>query len=285
MNLFLDQLKKTLPHAQERFIYWIGQREQVRKAQEEGEPKPWTGDPILQSYRFCNVRRMDDKVSQWLYENWYHPNYNHPNMLMNVVLARLINNPVTLEHVGFRKTWNQVSILGALKGWRDKGNKVFNGAYIVSTNGLTGDKLDVLFKHLLQPLYLGTPKLDTSSMERSVKTLTGYWGLSTFLGGQIVADLRWAIEGTWADRLVWAAIGPGSRRGMNRFLDRPVDCGMSQIEFNTWLPRAIGLVKRHLPSIAQRLEAIDVQNCFCEFDKYERCLWGEGTPKQRYPGS
>jgi hypothetical protein len=30
------------------------------------------------------------------------------------------------------------------------------------------------------------------------------------------------------------------------------------------------------------MHAQDLQNCLCEFDKYERARLGEGTPKQIY---
>lgn len=268
---------------EERFIYWIKERESIRIKKEKGLPKPWTDDRIFQTYKFTCVRRMNDKVSQWLLKNWYQPNYNHPNMLLNVVLGRLFNKPSTLEHIGFQTKWDP-NVRYRLKEYRDSGNTVFNGAYIVSTNGLSGDKIDVLFDHLIEPLVNNLPKLDTDSVERSVSKLCGYWGLSTFLAGQIVADLVFATKGTWSDKCTWAAIGPGSRRGMNRFLSKPVDSGMTQGMFNDHLTKAITLLRTKLPHIMKGLHAIDVQSCFCEFDKYERCLHKEGTPKQRYQG-
>lgn len=279
--MLIEQVKK-LP-VEERWLYWIKERHEVYLKKQAGKPKPWTNDSILQSYRFCNVRRMNDKVSQWLLKNWYQPNHNHPNMLLNVVLGRLFNKPSTLEHIGFQTKWNP-NIRYKLKEYRDNGNTVFNGAYIVSTNGLSGDKIDVLFDHLIEPLVNNLPKLDTDSVERSVSKLCGYWGLSTFLAGQIVADLVFATKGTWGDKCSWAAIGPGSRRGMNRFLSKPIDSGMNQSAFNGHLTQAINLLRTKLPHIMKGLHAIDVQNCFCEEDKYERCLWNEGAPKQRYQG-
>jgi hypothetical protein len=29
----------------------------------------------------------------------------------------------------------------------------------------------------------------------------------------------------------------------------------------------------------------DVQNCLCEFDKYERVKYGQGKPRSSYPGA
>jgi len=75
----IEQVKKL--DVQERWLYWIKEREKIRLAKDAGDSKPWTDDVILQSYRFCNVRRMDDKVSQWLLNNWYKPYRGHPHML------------------------------------------------------------------------------------------------------------------------------------------------------------------------------------------------------------
>lgn len=92
---------------QERLVYWIREREAIRLKKEAGQPRPWTDDEILDTYRFCNVRRMDDKVSKWLLENWYKPYFDHQNMLIAVALARFFNSVETLEYMGFpEKDWN-----------------------------------------------------------------------------------------------------------------------------------------------------------------------------------
>ena len=44
----LQEAKKTL-------LYWISERESIRKKKKSGEPKPWTKDPILRDYKFCHV--------------------------------------------------------------------------------------------------------------------------------------------------------------------------------------------------------------------------------------
>jgi hypothetical protein len=96
-----DEIKQLSPL--ERMAYWIEEREAIRLKREAGESKPWTQDPILLGYRFCNVRRMDDRVSRWLLENWYQPYLDHPSMLVNVALARFINNPPILQEIGFQE--------------------------------------------------------------------------------------------------------------------------------------------------------------------------------------
>lgn len=281
--MLIEDVKKL--SVEERFIYWISEREQIRLYKERGvAQEEWTEDEILATYRFCNVRRMDDRVSQWLLNNWYTPNFDHKNMLLACTVARLFNLPEALEQIGFLekkyKTFRK-HLLRVTTKRKQQGLKNFNGAYIVSTNGLVGDKVDILVSRILDPI--STAKIaNRDGMEQTAKALLKYWGISTFLAGQITADLRWAVEGHWVDRCIWAFIGPGSRRGLNRLLGRPITASMSQAAFEDEFIAVRKLVEDELPGLYKRLEAIDIQSCLCEFDKYERTLWNEGKPKQRY---
>lgn len=279
---------KTLP-TQERLAYWIQEREAIRQRKEQGEQQPWTKDPILHRYRFCNVRRMDDKVSRWLLDNWYGPYKNHHNMLVATTLARHYNLPFTLGAITplvFKKGAPDLGAVGqVVRALKKAGHKVFNGAYMV--RGIeTVDKTEMVLERVCKPLVENPPDINTSSMENSLAVLMPYWGFSSFMGGQIVADLRWAIKGKWKDKGCWAPLGPGSKRGMNRLHNRPKKSPISQEKFLEELTAVIEWCLSRLPkTITDRLEAMDYQNCLCEFDKYERTLWGEGKPKQLYRGA
>lgn len=280
-NTYLEKIK-TLS-IEDRFIHWISEREKVRVKKEKGKPKPWTEDPILRRFRFCCPRRMDDKVSQWLLENWYKPYKNHPNMLLAVALARLLNLPSTLEHIGFPERWSPGPLMKKLRKYRDSiDGPVFNAAYMVrGNNGL--DKIESVVQHNVHPLK--GLEINTDSMKATWELVVASYGFGPFMAGQVVADLRWAVSGGWDDRLDWAAVGPGSARGLNRLLGNPLNQAVSQSKFEELFPTVMKLVKRRIPSIYKRLEAIDVQNCLCEFDKYERTLFEGRRPKCLYPGA
>ncbi len=271
----------------ERFFYFVKERESIRLKKESGRPKPWTDDPILQTTRFCNVRRMDDKVSFWLLKNWYEPYHNHHNMLYATALARFFNKPEALELItrlvftNKHPDWEQIK--WELRKRKSEGNTVFNGAYMV--RGLDGvDKIECVVDHYVKPLFPLTKGLPTSSMSEACNSISEYYGMGSFMAGQVVADLRHAMKGKWLDRHTWAPIGPGSKRGMNRYLHRNINDGLSQEEFLSHLLRIMEVGKKKLPiTLTNRLEAHDWQNCFCEFDKYERILDG-GRGKQKYPG-
>lgn len=290
---YLDRIR-SMP-VWDRYVYFVGERENVRVNKETfGGKPPWTGDPIIHGYRFCNMRRMDDKVSQWLLVNWYLPFKDHPNMLLAAAVARFINLPISLDRLtqvvfagkvtDRAVTWNGDLIVKLLREYRDagEGNTVFNGAYMVRGNdGM--DKIDCVVNYYVEPLKAYLKQINPASMEETHATILQSFGMGSFMAGQIVADLRWGLTGQWKDRRMWAPIGPGSKRGMNRLYERDLGATISQIAFASNLLVLKQKVEPLFdPSFVGKMEAIDWQNTLCEFDKYERVLFGEGKPKQKY---
>lgn len=281
--MLTDRVRKLSPI--NIFLYWIKEREAIRRRKEAGKPKPWTDDEILQRYRFCNVRRMDDKVSRWLLDNWYEPYKDHPNMVIACVLARHFNNPEALAVIGFPE---QID----LEGWTEKlkrrkadGMPVFNGAYIIRADGAYPSKIDMVLDQTVRQ-FLDKPfNPTTSSLRQTVDGLMKYRNIGSFMAGQIGVDLRWGLTGTWKDRTTWAPIGPGSSKGMNLLHGRPILFKLKQHQFDRELAALTAVGRKALPgSCTDRLEAIDWQNCLCEYSKYVRTLNGTGTPKLGYDG-
>ena len=83
----------------EDILYWVAEREAIRIHKLNGiDRKFWTQDPILQKYRFCNVRRRDDRVTQWLIHNLY-DQYEYgkdEDLWFIAVIARYVNWPPSL---------------------------------------------------------------------------------------------------------------------------------------------------------------------------------------------
>lgn len=273
------------------FTHWITERERVRVARAEGKPKPWTDDYIIRNHRFCNVRRMDDKVSRWLRDSWYDDTQNAHTLGIAATLARMINWPDTLAQVTdgeqfTGKHWNVERVRRTLHRWADAGNKVFTGAYIVDA-GRGGSKIDRVVnevEHVAKNIRID----QRQTMQQAHAALMGCPGIGSFMAGQIVADLRWVLW--WPldpdDAMTWAPIGPGSSRGMRRMLGREANGAMTQTDFEALLRHLMEMMRacKALAGIMRRLEAMDVQNCLCEFDKYMRLLNNEGTVRNCYPG-
>lgn len=103
--------------------------------------------------------------------------------------------------------------------------------------------------------------------------------------GQIVADIKYAgVLKDAPDWMTWTVSGPGSRRGLNRVMGFDLGKGWNDRNFRAAMLILRERVNDTLPSWMEPLHAQDLQNCLCEFDKYERVRLGQGRPRSLYPG-
>ena len=118
-----------------RFVKFICARERHRTAKLAGRmvDRP---DPIISKYRFCNVRRNDDRVTKWIHEHYLDPWRDDPELWFMLAVARLFNNEDTLAEIRYEVLPYDPIAMGRQLRLRAKaGQKNFNAAYIVSTNG------------------------------------------------------------------------------------------------------------------------------------------------------
>lgn len=277
-----EEVAKLVPV--ERLQYWIKERESIRLKKEAGQPRPWTDDQILNTYRFCNVHREDDRVTKWIAENWREPLKNEEHLWFAMCVARLFNLPATLDFIGFPiPVWEPDKVRGRLEIRKESGNNLFNGAYIVSTNGKKMDKVQYVLTMVLAPLWRDRERIAPKEgmlLNTFHRRLMEYDGMGSFMSAQVAADLKY-VEPLFSapDWLTFAASGPGSRRGLNRLMGREVNHSWKEIHWRSNLEayRTILTSKTHM-----QLHGQDFQNCLCEFDKYCRTLEGQGKPKQKY---
>lgn len=254
----------------------------------EGKPKPWTQDPILQKYRFCNVYRELDAVTQWIARNWRNPNKRDPYIWFAMTVARFINLPDTLNELGYPVPWNRKRFLQLLDNRSTLGLSVYNGAYMVRSDpGSKAIYLANLFDNLWNRKDNLTEVFKDSDLINIHFYLTQQRGIGSFMAGQIIADIKYVLPyldaGDWAS---FACMGPGSARGLARVLNYPVDYKWKEQEWFTHHTKLCIELNTILPNVKmKRMHAQDVRKCLCEFDKYERARLGEGRPKSLYPGA
>ena len=264
-------------------LHWVSERESVRIKKEAGLPKPWTNDPVLRDYKFCNVRREDDTVSKWVMNNWLFPYADHKNVAFAMAVARHINWPDTLAIIGFPEVWEPEVVRAKMKAYREAGNKVYTGAYMISTNGISMDKVDYSIDRVLTPLYNAiTPPKEGISLQEYCAYLQQFNGFSSFMAGQVIADLKWIEPLKSAkDWNTWTPLGPGSIRGLNRFFGRPLAYNVKQAQGTIELLQIQKIISEELN---MSVELHNVQNCMCEFDKYIRIRYDGGKVRSKYNG-
>lgn len=271
----------------ETLMYWIKERYEILERKKTGIPKPWSDDPIFQRTYFCNVRREDDKVTQWIRE-FYSPYVDHHMFEYNIVLSRFLNWPPTLSRVGYQQTHDPNGLNNQLRQLATEG-KIWGGAYVITTHGMPMPKVDYLTNDVMEAVYKRVDSLRNicqyGSGGAAAQALEEIDGIGSFLAGQIVADLKNTPGHPLHEMMDWWTFvvpGPGSIRGASWF------------HFNEPNKVSEGLFMSYFNEIRKYVDAHwklpfkicnqDLQNCLCEFDKFMRVRNGTGRSKRRYEG-
>lgn len=289
-------------------FYWVREREAIRLRKEVDDQMgvslaPLTDDPILATYRFCNVRREDDRVTVWIRKNIREKFAGNRRLWFMLCIARQINWPDTLYdlmtiHPGawpagigeFDPTFLTMA-LNHRKNVEKK--KLYTGAYMISAPHTKGaDKQAYIAEEVLGALWTHRAQFDrylaqeppfAPTIQGMHERLSSFNGWGPFMAYQAVGDMIFTpILENAADKEVWCAAGPGTLRGLNRLYGRDVLFTLPQDRARAEI-RAIWKVIREETGVDMAFN--DVPNCLCETDKYLRVKNGEGKPRALYvPG-
>jgi hypothetical protein len=78
------------------FFDWCIERERIRSKRDNGEPQPWTQDPVFQKGRFLNVFREDDKGTKAVLRFADATKASVPDLIHALFFARWCNQHSTL---------------------------------------------------------------------------------------------------------------------------------------------------------------------------------------------
>lgn len=291
---YLELIKELSPI--ERFMYWVRERHSIYIKRKAGKPKPWTPDPILQSFYFTNVFRELDKTTIWLRENVRDPLRNDPRVLLATVVFRWFNTIPTGELLlvnGLLHEWNHEQAVDLLlRKWNGgEGDKIFTGAYMIKAgNGPRGCKIPSVCRAISkvnegQKTVFDACSKEPVRLENVWRALKSFPYLGGFMSYEIVCDLRYTyLLERAVDTQTWANMGPGAKRGLNRILGSPLEAPISQA---VWLDNCRMLMERIKKLKLKDAPEVDmrtVEHSLCEYDKMERGLWGNGRLKRRYNG-
>lgn len=201
----------------------------------------------------------------------------------------------------------------ALDHWKAHGEKVYTGAYMIRAESnpkaewyswtkqqyVARIVIGRLWEDRAEWLKLLAPELTEGRYncagdryvmpQRSLEQVwrafqqPRYIGWGPFMAYQVVVDMRHSRYLRDAQDInTWAALGPGSRRGLNRLAGRPVDYALGQAQ---GLEEMLTLWREQDRWRAPWVPAIDlsdIQNSLCEVDKLLRVQTGEGKPRSSY---
>lgn len=262
-------------------IEFIIKRENIRRRRARGLPAPWTDDSVLAKWRFCNIDREHDRETMWIKDNIRTPYASHSSLWFNLVISRLINWSSTLKELGFYAKWGPdhfIQTMDSIKG------KKWSSAYIVSTNGIQKSKPNYIAEDVLTPLWERRKEITFSTCAEWAEFLLSCNGFAGFMANQIITDLKYTrYLDSATDRSTFCLAGPGTRRGLNRYFNRPLNTTgdfHAELIFVRKKIMRDARIKRMFPHTFDDLN--NLANTFCEYDKFLRVKNGEGTPRSRF---
>lgn len=262
-----------------------------------------TEDPILQEYKFTNVYRACDRVSQYLIRNIIskdYSKYSAEDMLLRILVFKVFNRISTWDYLEELSPISVASFdvmeLSQLLTERQKSTPIFSNAYMMtgshSKYGHIGTKHQVWLQMIEDELILGhglKQILNASSMSDIYNQLRSYPLIGDFLAYQYTIDFNYSPYINF-DENSFVKAGIGAVRGIKKCF---ISYGQSyedaiQYTYDHFdeLQERYGYTDfRPLPGREPKL--IDLQNCFCETDKYLRAAMpelkvGNVRIKQRY---
>ena len=271
------------------YFYWIHERETIRIAKEvERRPQPWTDDPILQKFKFCQVFREDDRTTRWFKHHIRNVWRDDPEVLMATVIFRWFNFIETgrtlLKH-NLHIEWDRKKAIEEIT----KQDQWITGAYIIKTPNRM-DKVTGVAE-CVSHMWGDREKLvdeilESKSLEKAWKILRDYPYMGPFMAYEVVTDLRHTyLLRDATDILTWANAGPGAMRGLNRLAGRDLDFCRRTHPWNDEMRNLWEISRERLnPNLIDlsKFEMREIEGGLCEFDKYSRIFNEEGRTRSIY---
>lgn len=280
--------RAPIPRAAIYPLYWTfaSRRQAAFERRVAGAPPPWTDDEIIRRFKFCNVFRAADRVSQYMIREVACATHevSAPDRVFQIVAFRTFSQPQTWEGVRHRlsraPTLEDLAsgeLERALDDVKSERGGLYTGAFILCATKAFGFEEKhrnhiALFKHMFFEGAAAKRLLDATSLEQMVRLLESFPLTGPFMSYQIAIDLNYSDLFSF-DEDDYTQAGPGALRGLKKaFIDlgdySPDDVIMwmvnrQEMEFERFELPFSGLWGR-------RLHAIDCQGLFCELDKYCR---------------
>jgi hypothetical protein len=265
--------------------YWrfAAERQRVFLRRLRGQ-MPHTADPILGAYRFTNVYRASDRVSQVLIRDVIYSGLQDPEeVFFRTLLFRFFNKPETWQLLQEKmgdlccKNFCPSKYSRILSNAHKSGIRIFSAAYIMPSRGgeythprkhenLLRVLQDMLSQRL--PARLG----QCHRPEEAFHLLLSFPMIGKFLAYQYWVDLNYGLLLDFSERDFIVA-GPGARSGLRKCFSDP--SGKTDEDLIRWVSdnqeREFQNRGLHFEPLGGRpLQLVDCQNIFCEIDKYSR---------------
>jgi hypothetical protein len=252
-----------------------------------GSLPPWTEDRVLSSFRFTNVYRAADRVSQYLIRNVLYQGEQTPDeIFFRALLFKFFNRIETWERLEAQAgpiTWKgfdfdrYATVLDAIA---EHQVPIYSAAYIMPSPRFGYGRKHRNHLRLLEHMMRDSAPFRVErarSLREVFEILRSYPSLGNFLAFQFAIDLNYSAMLDFSE-MEFVVAGPGATSGVRKcfadsagFDDADIIRAVTEMADHEF--ERLGLSFSTL--WGRPLQLIDCQNLFCEVDKYARVVHPE----------
>lgn len=274
------------------YFYFMQERMKMFWGKCNGNQNSLTEDPILQTYKFTNVYRACDRVSQYLISQVIYKDidkYSPQDVLLRILIFKIFNKTETWEYL-IKEYGNitcnhfDISAISHFLSLRQSNIPIFSNAYMMTGSHQRYNHLKSKHEKWLQMVKkeflngnIVDRILEADSMENVFYLMRKCSFIGDFLAYQYTVDFNYSPYVNF-DENSFVKAGIGAIRGIKkcfssignnyevaiRYTYEHLDDFRKEFGLNDFKP---------LPGREPHL--IDIQNCFCETDKYLRAKMPE----------
>lgn len=267
--------------------YWqfAVKRQEVFFNRMQDKEFPWTDDVIIQKYKFTNVYRASDRVSQYLIKHVIYDDgkYSPEDQCFRILFFKLFNKIETWEYMKnaldeitySSYEYERYNQLLTEKIYNNE--KIYSAAYIMPSgkNCFGYEKKHQNNLKLLEYMMktgLSQKIAKARKLQELYEILLDYPTLGFFLAYQFAIDINYS-ELCDFNEMSFVVAGPGAKNGIHKcfgdlkgYVYEDVIKYVAEKQDEEFAKR--GLKFKNL--FGRKLQLIDCQNLFCEVDKYAR---------------
>jgi len=283
--LFFTKKSKPKPSiVYETYWRFASERQNIFCKRFNKQAFPWTTDSILTQYKFTNVYRATDRVSQFLINSViYNGNQDPSNLFFRILLFKLFNRISTWKYLELNlgeisfDSYSFDTYNNLLSNLMSNKIPIYSAAYIMAsgkTNFGWEKKHQNHLKLIEKMINDGVPFLlqNCKTMNEAYQVLHSYPTIGDFLAYQYITDFNYSTLTDFSE-MEFVKAGPGARDGIMKCFEHFGDYSFEDIikmmtyEQENEFER-LGIKFNTL--WGRNLQLIDCQNIFCEVDKYSR---------------
>jgi len=275
------------------YFYFIQERMSIFWKRYNGKNLPFSDDPIFQKYKFTNVYRAQDRVSQYLIKNVIQASnseLNEIDVLLRILVFKVFNRIETWEYL--ENTIGEINLksfdverISKVLTERIKNQPIFSPAYMMTGSHSKYNTYTSKHEKWLQMIkaeLIKEKKFDKIITSKSLKNVYEILLSCSFIGEFLA--YQYAIDFNYSDVInfdenSFVKAGIGAIRGIKKCFGNS-----SKYSFEDCIQYTQNNFKEYqtkygysdfIPLFGRELKLIDLQNCFCETDKYLRAKMPE----------